>query len=33
MFIASKFQEIAPPSINDFVDFTNKSFTKKQIVM
>jgi len=32
MFIASKYEEIYPPDLRDFVYVTDKAYTKKQIL-
>ncbi|KAK6625836.1 hypothetical protein RUM43_006135 [Polyplax serrata] len=32
MFIASKFEEIYPPNVNDFVFITDDTYTKKQVL-
>ena len=32
MFIASKYEEIYPPHIRDFVDVTDRSYTKQDLL-
>ena len=32
MFIASKYEEIYPPDLRDFVYVTDKAYTKRQIL-